>query len=248
MKTDVLLLADVFENFRLLCMETYKLDPPQNYTSAGLSWDAMLIHTEVNLQLIDDIDMYLLMESGLCGGISVISSKYAKANNPYLSDYKPDDPTSYIVYLDANNLYGWAMSQYLPEKEFCWMTEEQIATFDPLCVADTSSTRFILEVNSEYPSDIHNAHNDYPLAPQRLKVDDSMLSSYTKSLKEQLNIKGLATEKLIPNLQNKHKYVLHYRNLKLYLELGMKLIKIHRGVEFTKSPWLQSYISLNTDM
>ena len=248
MKTDVLLLADIFENFHLLCMETYKLDPAHYYTSLGLSWDAMLKHTKINLQLIDDIDMYLLMESGLRGGISVISNRYAKANNPYLSNYNPDDPTSYIVYLDANNLYGWAMSQYLPEKEFCWMTEEQIATFDPMCVPDTSSTGYILEVDLEYPSDIHDAHNDYPLAPQRLKVDDSMLSLYTKSLKERLNIKGLATEKLIPNLQNKQKYVLHYRNLKLYLELGMKLIKVHRGVEFTQSPWLQSYISLNTDM
>ena len=86
-KTDVLILADVFENFRILCLETYKLDPAHYFTSPGLSWDAMLKYTKVNLQLIEDVDMYLMIESGLRDGISMISNKYAKANNLYVEDY-----------------------------------------------------------------------------------------------------------------------------------------------------------------
>ena len=247
-KTDVLLLADVFENFRILCLQTYKLDPVHYFASPGLSWDAMLRHTKVNLQLIEDADMYLMIESGLRGGISMISNKYAKANNPYFKDYNAEEPTSYIVYLDANNLYGWAMFPYLPEKKFDWMTPKQIASFDPLAVPDTSPTGYILEVDLEYPDEIHDSHSDYPLAPERLTIDDAMLSPYSQALKQNLGIKGPSCEKLVPNLLSKSKYVVHYRNLKLYLQLGMKLTKIHRGIEFTQSSWLTSYISLNTEL
>ena len=163
----------------------------------------MLRHTKVNLQLIEDVDMYLMIESGLRGGISMISNKYAKANNPYLKNYNAEEPTSYIVYLDANNLYGWAMSQYLPEKEFDWMTTKQIASFDRLAVPDTSPTGYILEVDLEYPDKIHDSHSDYPLAPERLTIDDAMLSPYSQALKQNLGIKGPSCEKLIPNLLSK---------------------------------------------
>ena len=102
LKCDVLLLADVFKNFREVCLTTYKLDPAHYYTSPGLSWDAMLKHTKVKLDLHTDIDMILMVEQGMRGGISMISNKYAKANNPYLEDYDITKPKSYITYLDAN--------------------------------------------------------------------------------------------------------------------------------------------------
>ena len=152
---------------------------------------AMLKYTKVNLQLIEDVDMYLMIESGLRGGISIISNKYAKANNLYVEDYNAEEPTSYIVYLDVINFYGWAMSQYLPEKEFDWMTLKLLH----LTVPDTSSTGYILEVDLEYPEDIHDTHSDYPLAPERLKIDDAMLSPYSKALKESLGLKGPSCEK-----------------------------------------------------
>jgi hypothetical protein len=248
LRTDVLLLADVFENFRNLCLSVYKLDPAHYYTSPGLSWDAMLKYTGVELELLEDIDMHLMVEAGLRGGVSMISNKFAKANNHYLTNYDSTEPNSYIAYLDANNLYGWAMSQYLPEKDFVWMVEEEINNFDVSTIEDNSDIGYILEVDLTYPEDIHNLHNDYPLAPESLAVHTDILSPYTKKLIEKLNMKHTNVSKLIPNLNNKSKYVLHYQNLKLYLRLGLKLEKIHRGVSFRQSPWLQPYINLNTEM
>ena len=123
MVSNTLLLADTFERFRNICLGYYKLelDPAHYYTSPGLAWDAMLKMTGVELALLTDIDMYLMVERGIWGGISMISNKYAKANNMYLPDFNPDEPNKYIMYLYANNLYGWAMSQYLPHKEFDWL-------------------------------------------------------------------------------------------------------------------------------
>ena len=247
LRTDVMLLADIFENFRNISLESYKLDPAHYFTAPGLAWDAMLKLTGVRLELIDDIDQYLMIESGLRGGISMISNKYAKANNPYVSEYDPDRPSNYIMYYDANNLYGWSICRYLPEREFDWMTDQQLANFDVTQVPDDSDTGYILEVDLEYPEELHDSHSDYPLAPEKKQVDDEELSPYSLELKAKLGIKGHATEKLVPNLNNKSRYVLHYQNLKLYLSLGMKLVKIHRAIEFHQSPWLKPYIALNTE-
>ena len=105
MKTDVLLLADVFEQFCSTCMMHYGLDPAHYYTAPGLSWDAMLKMTEVELELLTDVDMHLFVESGIRGGVSMISGRHAVANNTYLPDYDSIRPTTHITYLDANNLY-----------------------------------------------------------------------------------------------------------------------------------------------
>ena len=126
MKSDILLLADVFENFRETCLEYYKLDPCHYFTSPGLSWDAMLKMTDIKLELITDIDMFQFIEKGMRGGISYIANRYGKANNKYMKEYDEKASSKYIMYLDANNLYGWAMSQYLPTGGFRWMTEKQI--------------------------------------------------------------------------------------------------------------------------
>ena len=114
LKSDILLLADVFENFREGCLEYYGLDPTHYITTPGLSWDAMLKMTSTNLELITDIDMLLFVEKGMRGGISYIANRHARANNKYMKFYNPEDDTTYIIYLDANNLYGWAMIQPLP--------------------------------------------------------------------------------------------------------------------------------------
>ena len=101
-----MLLADVFEKYRSTCIKQYKLDPAHYYTSPGLSWDALLKKTKIELQLLTDYDKYLFIEKGLRGGVSMVSKRYAKANNKYLDDYDAEKPSSYIQYLDANNLYG----------------------------------------------------------------------------------------------------------------------------------------------
>ena len=118
MKKDVLLLADVFEKFIDTYLKFYKLDPCHYFSSPGLSWDAMLKITGVRLEKVFDIDMYLFIEKGLRGGISYIAKRYAKANNKYMNDYDPKKQSTFISYLDMNNLYGWAMSEYLPYEGF----------------------------------------------------------------------------------------------------------------------------------
>ena len=151
------------------------------------------------------------------------------------------------MYLDANNLYGWAMSQNLPTGGFKWMTEKQIKKIDLSKYDEESNKGLILEVDLEYPKKLHDLHDDYPLAPEKVKVTNNMLSDYCKNIADKYNISTGLVQKLIPTLGNKEKYVLHYRNLKLYIDLGLNLTKIHRVLEFNQSPWLKQYIDFNTE-
>ena len=246
-KSDVLLLADVFENFREICLNYYKLDPAHFYTAPGLSWAACLKITKVELELLTDVDMHLFIEEGLRGGISVICNRYSKANNKYLPNFRLDEESKYIIYLDANNLYGWAMSQPLPMDSFAWLTEDEFDGLDISNVSDDSDIGYILEVDLEYPTEFHDLHSDFPLCPEKLKVTDDMLSPYCQQLKEDLGLKEPSIGKLIPNLHNKTRYILYFKNLKLCLDLGMKLTKIHRVLTFQQSPWLKEYIDFNTE-
>ena len=243
LKSDILLLTDVFENFRKACQQYYELDPAHYFTTPGLSWDAMLKMTKTKLELMSDVDMFLFIEKGMRGGISYIANRYGKANNKYMENYNPEEASKYIMYLDANNLYGWAMSQYLPTGGFKWLTEEEVdlSKFD-----DESEKGLILEVDLEYPEELHNLHNDYPLAAEKIKVTEDMLSPYCREIAEKFKVKVGLVEKLVPTLSKKERYVLHYRNLQLYMSLGLKLTKIHRALEFNQSPWLKTYIDFNT--
>ena len=120
----------MFENFRKVCQEKYGLDQARSYSAPGLSWDTLLKKTGVELELLTEMDMHLFIEQGMRGGISMVSKRHAKVNNPGVEGYEPSQPTNYITYLDANNLYGWAMSLPLPKKGFPWKrvmsTEEEI--------------------------------------------------------------------------------------------------------------------------
>ena len=132
--------------------------------------------TEVELELLTDPNMYLIIEEGLRVGISMISNRFSKANNPYVPDYDPTQENSYVMYFDANNLYGSTMSQPLPTGEFDWLTEQEIAALDITSVADDNEEGYILEVDLHYPTELHDLHNDYPLAPERIKIFPEMLS------------------------------------------------------------------------
>ena len=246
LSSDVLLLTDVFENFRKTCLEYYKLDPCHYFTSPGLSWDAMLKMTDIKLELMTYVDMFQFIEKGLRGGISYIANRYGKANNKYMKEYDEKAPSKYIMYLDANNLYGWAMSQNLPTGGFRWVKQEHIDKIDLAKYKEDSKNGLILEVDLEYPEELHDLHNDYPLAAEKIKVND-MLSKYCKNISEKYNISTGLVSKLIPTLGNKEKYVLHYRNLQLYIDLGLKVTKVHRVLKFNQSPWLKQYIDFNTE-
>ena len=148
-ETDVLLLADVFENFRNICMENYKLDPAHYYTAPGLSWDACLKMTNVKLELLTDVDMLLMVEKGIKGGVSMISNRHGAANHKYMGDkFNPSEPSKYLTYLDANNLYGAAMSMKLPTHGFKWMNDKELTTW--------RNYSCILEVDLEYPKELHD--------------------------------------------------------------------------------------------
>jgi len=244
--TDVLLLADVFENFRKVCQGKYGLDPAHYYSAPGLSWDALLKKTGVELELLTDLDMHLFIERGMRGGISMVGKRHAKANNPLAEGYNPEEPTNYITYLDANNLYGWAMSLPLPKSKFHWKrvmpTEAQI-----MKLKQDAKKGWILEVDLEYPEELHDVHYSYPLAPEKKVTDPRQMSEYQHKLMADLGIKPTNTEKLVPTLEDKEKYVLHHRNLQLYLRLGMRLKKVHRVLEFDQESWMEPYIRINTE-
>ena len=246
LKSDILLLADVFENFRKTCLQYYKLDPCHYFTSPGLSWDAMLKMTNIKLELMTDIDMFQFIEKGMRGGTSYIANRYGKANNRYMKTYDEKAPSKYIMYLDANNLYGWAMSQYLPTGGFKWLAKNQIDKIDLAKYKEDSNKGLILEVDLEYPKELHDLHNNYPLAAEKVKVNKDMLSNYCQEIADKFKVSTGLVHKLIPTLSNKEKYVLHYRNLQLYTDLGLKITKIHRVLKFNQSPWLKQYIDFNT--
>ena len=173
--SDVLILADVFQNFRDVCIEHYGLDLAWYFTSPGLAWDAALKRTKISLELLSDYDMILMIKKGIRGGISMISNRYGTSNNKYMDSFDSSKESTYIQYLDANNLYGWAMSKPLPTHGFEWMSESDLEQW--------KSMPCILEVDLDYPESLHDEHNDYPLAPERMTIDK--------------------VEKLVPNLNNK---------------------------------------------
>ena len=226
MITDVLLLSCVFEEFRNICLLHYNLDPAWYYTTPGLAMDACLKMTKIELELLHDQDMLLMIEKGTFGGVSMISTRYGRANNKYMTmekdgvEYDTSKPSTYIQYLDANNLYGWAMSKPLPTHGFKWMCQSKIN--------DWKRNPCILEVDLEYPRHLWDLHSDYPLAPEHLELNK--------------------VKKLVPNFNRKEKYVVHHEVLKTYLKHGLKISKIHRGISFVESPWMKPYIDFNTKL
>ena len=246
-KTDTLLLACVFENFRTLCLDYYKLDPLYYVSLPGLTFEACLRYTNVRLELLTDIDKYLFFESGIRGGISGIFTRYGRANNPNLEDYNPKKPTSYIAFYDCNGLYAWALSQSLPIGNFEWLDDKSISDLDIMNLGK-DGVGYVLEVDLKYPRKLHDLHNQYPLAPEKLKVENDMISPYLRNLLDIHSLKhSNKTEKLIPNLSDKEKYIVHYKALQLYLSLGLELKKIHRVISFNESNWIEPYVLFNTE-
>ena len=168
LKTDVLLLCDVFEKFIDVCLKDCGLDPCHYFSSPGLAWDAILKMTGIKLEKINDIDMYLFLEKGMRGGVSYISKRYAKSE---------DDID--IIYWDMNNLYGTVMSfDYLPYGDFKWLSKEEIKKFNLDSIKENSKIGYILEVDLEYCKGLHDIHNNYPLCPEHISVNYEMLSNY----------------------------------------------------------------------
>ena len=203
---DVLQMMNVFENFRNVCINTYKLDPPYYLTAPGLFWDAMLKKTKIKLELIKDPEIHMMIKNGIRGGIVQSVTRYGQSNKD-----------NHLLYLDANNLYGWAMNQYLPYKNIEKSSEEKWRNnTDP-------NIGFILEVDLIVPKELHDKFNDFPLAPEH------------------------RNKKLCCTLEDKTRYISHENNLKFYLKQGLELAKIHNVIQFQQKPFLKEYIDFNTE-
>ena len=228
-QSNTLLLADVFENFRNMCIKVYELDPAHFLSLPGLAWQACLKKTNVKLELLTDYDMLLMVEEGIRGGICHSIHRYAKANNKYMNNYDKNKEYSYIQYLDANSLYGWAMSQKLPVNGFKWVKNTSKIDGKFIKHYDEDSDKgYILEVDVTYPRKLHDLHSDLPFLPQRMKIDKC--------------------KKLVCNLRNKKKYIVRIRSLKQALNHALKLKKVHRIIEFNQEAWLKPYIDMNTEL
>ena len=203
-------------------MKHYGLDPVNFYTFSGLAWKACLKKTGIELELLQDPDMLLMFEAGVRGGIKQAVHRCAAANNKYMDNYNPSNPSLYIQYLDANNLYGWAMSQPLLTGGF------KSVNVNPNQINELvhGDKGYILEVDVRYPTEIHDSHDELPF------------------LRERMEINGVT--KLVPNLRDKTKYVVHIRALAQALEHGLILERIHRAIEFNQSAWMKPYIDFNT--
>ena len=169
-KSDTLLLADVFNNFRDMCLKEYELDPAHFLSLPGLAWQACLKKTNIELELLTDYVMLLMVEEGIRGGICHSILRYAKANNKYMKNYNNEE-SSYIQYLDANNLYGLAMSKTIPVNGFKWtdnniINEEFIKNYN-----ENHKKGYIFEVDIKYPKKLHDLHSDLPFLPERMEIN-----------------------------------------------------------------------------
>ena len=237
LQTDVYLLADIFEKFRNTSITARRIDPSHSYTLPGYSWQCFLLESKVKLPYIENSDVHLMLEKGIRGGITNAIKRRTSDN---------------ILYIDANNLYGYAMSQYLPYDNF------EIALFDESIYKDKTIEQFIeilmdiksdsdkgmiLEVDIDYPIDLHDLHNDFPLLPLNRKVDQSELSEFQKKLIEK---KFSPCNKLVLDLKDKKNYVIHYRMLQFAIKAGLKLRNVHRIITFNQKPFMKSYIDGNS--
>ena len=230
-QSDTLLLADVFQNSRDMCIKDYELDPAHFLSLPGLAWQACLRKTNIELELLTDYDMLLMVEEGIRGGICHSIHRYAKANNKYMKNYNNNEESPYIQYLDAINLYGWAISKNLPVNGFKWLDSDKINKINEDFIKnynENDNKRHILEVDVKYPKRLHELHSDLPFLSERMKIDKCNM--------------------LVCNLSNKKKYVTHINSLKQALNHGLKFKKIHRVIEFNQNKWVKLHIDMDTEL
>ena len=212
-----------------MCIKVYELDPAHFLSAPGLAWQTCLKKTVVELELLTDVDMLLMIEKGICGGICHKRFGYAKANNKYMENYDENEESSFVEYLDANNLYGWAMSEPLPVDGLFWIQNESEIDEDFIKNYDENSDEgYIFEVDVEYPKNLHDLHSDLPFLPERMKIYEC--------------------NKLVCNLYDKKSYVVHIRSLEKALKHRLILKKVHHSIKFNQKAWLKPQIDMNTEL
>ncbi|GBB99512.1 hypothetical protein RclHR1_35430001, partial [Rhizophagus clarus] len=259
LKIDVLSLADVWTQFRKTCIKYYELDPSHYVSAPSLSWDAMLKKTGVKIELFTDMSMHDFVEKAKRGGISKACKRYFKANNPKMGQaYNPSKPTSWISYVDANNLYGWAMSQFLSIGNYQWEASREYLLKNPamqkaylemvLKAKPNARRGYFLNIKSHFPLKTHDYLRDLPPAVENVAVGKDWLSPYNEELVNNLDGGRFSkTEKLVPHLSLRKDYVIHYLELQYYVKLGMVVDEISEILSFDQTNWLAPYIAFNTE-
>ena len=208
-------MSDVFEHFRYLCLKEYDLDPTYFVSTPSLAFEAMLKVTKTKIELLTDIDMVLMTEKAIRGGLTQVIRKHIRANNKYLPSYDKSKKNVSLQYLDASNLYGYAMIQKLPLDGYKWgnasmFTDDFVKNYDI-----NSDKGYLLEVDVEYPIELRTAHKDLPFLPERrLKRSkrhneyefDEIRKAYRKFYNT-FNINGEPDNKLIATVHDKNKYI-----------------------------------------
>ena len=246
--TDINLLADVFERYRDLVFDQYGLECLAYVSAPQLAFDGMLRLTNEKLECIPQMSMINFIQKNIRGGICVCSKKYSKANNIYLPNYDSNQPSKFITYLDANNLYGSIMlNEKMPYSNYKWLDQSEIENIDFKNIDVKGELGYILQVDLIYPFSLQDRTCDYPLACEKILVNDELLSSYSINLRNELKLRPGKIYKNIPNLMNKKNYVLHFANLQYFLKSGMILVKIHKVLQFTQKNFLHDFVKNNLD-
>lgn len=244
---DVLQTSDVLTIFRQTLMRDLRLDPMHYYTLSSYAWDSALRFSGVSLELITDPEIHLCVETAVRGGCAVLGTpRYAEANNPCTPGFDPTKEKSTIHFFDFNGLYTSVMADFpLPTFGFRWLSDWELDRFDINAVPANSNHGYIIDCDLSYPESMHDDHDGFPLAPEHLKIAVNELSDYTRNLASEagINIERAADQlKLCLTLKDKRRYVTHYRNLQFYLKHGLVITKIYRIIQFTQSPFLQSFM------
>jgi hypothetical protein len=224
LKSDVLLLADIFLNFRRMIHSNYGLDVCHYYSIASLSFDAMLKFSKVKIDKISESDIQNFATKSVRGGICVVNRKIVEANNHYMKNFDSNLPESYLMYLDFNSLYSKTMLYKLPVSNFRFLEKEEIQNFDLDEVDLEGDYGFILEVDIVYPNSVRIGHNELPFFPVKQKIANSN------------------EEKLLLTLEDKDHYIVHARNLKHGIDNGLKIKNIHKILTFKQSDFMKGYI------
>ncbi len=241
--TDTILLAEAVLELRESLWSEFGIDMMHYLSIPMMTKDIMLKTTGVEMELMTDIDMIHMVRSNIRGGLSYVNHRHFHVAR----ENERRDYDSSVVYVDANNLYGAAMRFPLPLRDFRWMGEEELQALDASTISEHSDTGFILEVTLDYPENLHLAHSSFPLAPHQMEITQDHLSPYARDALQSLGKKGkYKAKKLTSTFHRREKYVCHGLNLRLYLELGMKLVAVHRGITFHQAPFIRSYIDMCT--
>jgi hypothetical protein len=245
--TDVLLLADVFENFRSVSLERYGLDPAHYITIASFAYDACLKYTGICVDLITDSTMYGYVEASVRGGVAqVCSMRLATANNPYLPEsYNPDVERSYIMYYDTNAMYACAMSMAVGHGGCRWLREDELDALDVMSIPDDSSDGYLIEIDMHSPQNMHKHHEQLPLGPTKRTVRQAELSQYARRVQERLGLHKSTQSKLLLTLEPKVRYTVHHKLLQTYIKHGMVVTRVHRGIVFWQDNYLKQFVDFN---